>query len=59
MPILEIKELGGETSDILSNCILETLHENNIQNKLIALCANNTTVNSGASKTTTYFQKYN
>lgn len=48
--VLNIKQLPGENSDILTNCINESLEKFGATKKLVALCADNTNVNFGGSQ---------
>lgn len=48
--VLNINNLSGETSDILTNCIKESLSKFDITNKLLALCADNANSNFGGSQ---------
>ena len=45
--ILDFVSLPGETSEIVSNSLLETLNKNNLTNKLVAYCADNANTNFG------------
>lgn len=48
MQILELKQLPGETSNIISNFIKTTITFYNIKDKVIILCADNTNCNFGS-----------
>ena len=47
--ILEFKSLPGETSAIVSNYLTACLDENNLKEKVIGLCADNTNSNFGGA----------
>ena len=46
---LEFKSLPGETSAIVSNYLTACLDENNLKEKVIGLCADNTNSNFGGA----------
>jgi hypothetical protein len=48
--ILELKDLPGETSTIMSEYILEVLQKHNIKSKLLGICADNTNSNFGGRR---------
>jgi hypothetical protein len=45
--ILELKDLPGETSTIMSEYISQVLQKHNIKSKLLGICADNTKSNFG------------
>lgn len=48
--VLNVKELPGENSDILTACLVECLEKYKAKNKLLALCADNTNSNFGGAQ---------
>lgn len=47
--VLDVHEVKGETSDIISKCILATVESTGLRNKVLALCADNTNCNFGGA----------
>lgn len=48
--ILELKSLPGETSDIVTNYILEVLKKYHLDTKVVVFCANNINTNFGGKR---------
>lgn len=47
--ILNVESQPGETSDIIINYIIKTIHDSNIRNKVAAFCGDNTNCNFGGN----------
>lgn len=48
--ILEVKDFAGETSDIVTDYILEVLKQHHLETKILGFCADNTNTNFGGMK---------
>ena len=56
---MNINNPSEETSDILTNCIKESLSKFEITNKLVALCADTKNGNFGGSQSIMFYLKCN